>query len=105
MAQVPLLGVLLALVFYAISASPSLLPRRWWYHGLASGPFTALGYSLGWAVSEFAGWFANQTGVRLVGPPELFDALKWVIVVLVLGWTVWMCARAFLVAQYARKQR
>ncbi len=101
MAQVPLLGVLLALVFYAISASPSLLPRRWWYHGLASGPFTALGYSLGWTVSEFAGWFANQTGVRLVGPPELFDALKWVIVVLVLGWTVWMCARAFLFSKRA----
>ncbi|WRS30697.1 alpha/beta-hydrolase family protein [Actinomycetaceae bacterium MB13-C1-2] len=101
MTQVPLLGVLLALVFYAISASPSLLPRRWWYHGLASGPFAALGYSIGWALTEFVQWIADETGVRLVGPPELFDALRWIIVILVLAWTIWMCTRAFLSSKRA----
>lgn len=101
MAQVPLLGVLLALVFYAISASPSLLPRRWWYHGLASGPFMALGYSIGWGITGLLQWFADETGVRVTGPPELFDALRWTVVVLVLVWTAWMCSRAFLASKNA----
>ncbi len=90
-----LLGVMLGLVFYAISASPSLLPRRWWWHGFVSGPITALGYTIGWGLSNGIGFLAQATGLRVTGPPELFFYAKWTGVVLVALWVVWASAKAY----------
>lgn len=95
-----LLGVLFALVFYAISSSPSLLPRRWWWHGFVSGIFAALGYTLGWATSNAIDWLADSTGIGLTGPTELFTTLKWIAVGLAAIWTVWMSVRWY----YASKR-
>ena len=95
MTEPSLLGVMLGLVFYAISASPSLLPRRWWWHGFVSGPVTALGYTLGWGISNGIGFLARATGLRVTGPPELFFYVKWTAVVLVAAWVVYALVKAY----------
>lgn len=95
MTHPPLLGVLLALIFYAVSASPSLLPRRWWWHGFVSGPLMALGYSIGWALTNALRAGSEYLRVTVEGPRQLFQTLEWVAVVGVLVWTVWASARAY----------
>lgn len=40
-------GIMLALLFYAMSLTPSLLPRAWLFQGVASGLSLASGYALG----------------------------------------------------------
>ncbi|WP_245717349.1 alpha/beta hydrolase [Nocardia jejuensis] len=50
-------GVLFAAIFFAWSASPSLLPRTWLFQGLVSGISAVIGYGVGcvvgWAVRKW----------------------------------------------------
>lgn len=46
------IGILLALLFFAASLTPSLMPRTWLIQGLLSGICAAVGYSIG----VFIGW-------------------------------------------------
>lgn len=45
-------GTLLALVFFAASLTPSLMPRPWLIQGLLAGTCAAVGYMIG----VFLGW-------------------------------------------------
>lgn len=83
-----LLGVLSTMVFYAISVSPSLLPRRWWWHGFVSGILMGLGYTLGWLISKGFAWLLPALQVEVSAPPELLWWLQRIIVVLVVLWTL-----------------
>ncbi|NUS92148.1 MAG: hypothetical protein HOQ36_06995, partial [Nocardia sp.] len=39
-------GLVVATVFFALSVSPSLLPRDWMFQGLFSGIIAAIGYGV-----------------------------------------------------------
>ena len=49
-------GVLLGLVFVALSMTPSMLPRPWYYQGAVSGLSFAGGYALGAALWQVVRW-------------------------------------------------
>lgn len=68
---------------YAISVSPSLLPRRWWYHGLVSGVLMAVGYATGWFLATVGAAVLGSLGVSIVASP------------LVVQWTPWIFAAGF----------
>lgn len=50
----------MALLFFAWSMSPSLLPRVWYLQGVATGISVAIGYGLGCAVA----WVVRRCGIR-----------------------------------------
>ena len=49
-------GVLVGLVFVALSMTPSMLPRPWYYQGAVSGLSFAGGYALGVALWQLVRW-------------------------------------------------
>lgn len=49
-----------ALLFFAWSMSPSLLPRAWYLQGVATGISVGIGYGLGCAVA----WVVRRCGIR-----------------------------------------
>jgi uncharacterized membrane protein len=53
-------GLSLALLFFAWSMSPSLLPRAWYLQAVATGISVAIGYGLGCAVA----WVVRRCGIR-----------------------------------------
>ncbi|MEV0298891.1 alpha/beta hydrolase [Nocardia sp. NPDC050710] len=61
-------GLVLATIFFALSVTPSLVPRDWLFQGLISGVNAALGYGLGclleWA---FRRWIRPR--IKLGAPP------------------------------------
>ena len=88
MEHVSYLGVLFTMIFYAISVSPSLLPRRWWWHAFVSGTLMGIGYTTGWGLETAIGWAGRETGIQVVVPPDLASFLSTIIFVLVVAWTV-----------------
>lgn len=81
-----LLGVLAAMVLYAVSVSPSLLPRPWWWHAFISGILIALGYGLGALAQAALRWGAHAMGVRVEASDQ---ATVWVPRVLGLAFILW----------------
>lgn len=83
-------GLVFALVFFAWSMTPSLLPRPWYLQGVATGLCTATGYLLGSAVARLTrrlgfrpGW---SVAARRRGDAALAaTAAVWVPAALVLG--------------------
>ncbi|MGW1812257.1 alpha/beta hydrolase [Streptomyces sp. NPDC002125] len=67
-------GLLVAVLFYMASFTPSLIPRSWWIQSLAAGVTAAAGYGAG----AFVGWAARRCGLR----PGA-TALRWARLVLV----------------------
>jgi len=63
------LGVVLALVMYAVSVSPSLMPRSWWWHAAASGVLMAVGYALGLIVEKVGGWILAWIDLSVTTAP------------------------------------
>lgn len=61
-------ALLLAIIFFAFSMTPSLLPRPWYLQGVASGISVATGYGLGCLVV----WIAHACGIR----PHWSDTTK-----------------------------
>lgn len=53
-------GLSVALLFFAWSMSPSLLPRAWYLQGVATGISVGIGYGLGCAVA----WVVRRCGIR-----------------------------------------
>ncbi|MFD6528851.1 alpha/beta hydrolase [Streptomyces sp. NPDC060184] len=53
-------GVLVAVLFYVASFTPSLIPRSWLVQSLAAGVTAAAGYGVG----AVLGWFARRCGAR-----------------------------------------
>ncbi|WP_243858570.1 alpha/beta-hydrolase family protein [Mycobacterium sp. DL440] len=53
-------GLAVALLFFAWSMSPSLLPRAWYLQGVATGISVGIGYGLGCATA----WVVRRCGLR-----------------------------------------
>ncbi|WP_211295978.1 alpha/beta hydrolase [Mycobacterium aquaticum] len=53
-------GLSMALLFFAWSMSPSLLPRAWYLQGVATGISVAIGYGLGCTMA----WVVRRCGIR-----------------------------------------
>ncbi len=90
MSHIHLLGVILGMIMYVISVSPSLLPRRWWWHGVVSGSMVAAGYATGWLLTNIGGVILNATQVKLTYAPELG---RWVPVIFWIIFGAW-CLRS-----------
>ncbi len=91
------LGVLFAMVFYAISVTPSLLPRRWWWHAFVSGIVMGLGYVIGWGLEEGGRALLEIVGVHVSMPEVLWRWMLALLALAVLAWTlrsVWNSYRA-----------
>ncbi|MFI9506018.1 alpha/beta hydrolase [Nocardia sp. NPDC052566] len=62
-------GLVVATVFFALSVTPSLVPRDWLFQGLISGVNAALGYGLGCVLEWlFRLWIWPQVTKRLTLP-------------------------------------
>ena len=81
-----LFGALFAVVFYAISVSPSLLPRRWWWHAFVSGTLMGLGYALGMAISSLVNYVFAITGTSLSAPEKTVEVATYALVIAVVIW-------------------
>lgn len=90
-----LLGVLMAMVAYAISVSPSLLPRRWWWHAFVSGIVTGIAYVLGWALTQLGLWAWDSLRIVLTAPEAVTLWLKYIVVAVVVGWTLRSCWQSY----------
>lgn len=95
-----LFGTLFAVVFYAISVSPSLLPRRWWWHAFVSGTLMGLGYALGVAVSSLVNYLFAITGISIDAPPDTVEVATYALVIAVVIWA----ARAVIGSFWASKR-
>ncbi len=88
MASVSLFGVLVAMVAYAVSVSPSLLPRSWWWHAFVSGSLMGLGYTLGWGLQSLGAWLLHVSGIHIAVPESTASALRIIALVAASLWTL-----------------
>jgi uncharacterized membrane protein len=59
-------ALFLATIFFALSMTPSLLPRPWYLQGVATGISVAIGYGLGCLII----WIAHRCGIRPRWAPD-----------------------------------
>ncbi|MGM7647313.1 alpha/beta hydrolase [Nocardia sp. JW2] len=92
-------GLVVATLFFALSVTPSLVPRDWLFQGLISGINAAIGYGLGcvleWALRRWV-----RPRIPLAGPP---DRVRYAIKAVVL--VVCAVVAAGMLVQSARWQR
>ncbi|NKX88966.1 hypothetical protein HGA10_16840 [Nocardia coubleae] len=92
-------GLVVATLFFALSVTPSLVPRDWLFQGLISGINAAIGYGLGcvleWALRRWV-----RPRIPLTGPP---DRVRYAIKAVVL--VVCAVVAAGMLVQSARWQR
>ncbi|WP_241387355.1 alpha/beta hydrolase [Rhodococcus sp. CH91] len=74
------LGLIVALVFYCWSLSPSLLPRAWYLQGVATGISVVTGYGLGVLLA----WGIRKCGFETNWPPILKKAGWYLLAVVAL---------------------
>jgi uncharacterized membrane protein len=84
-------GVLIGLVFVALSMTPSMLPRPWYYQGVVSGLSFAGGYALGVALWQGVRWAVRWRSDWLTVWGWAIIASVWAIMFVVLvhlatGW-------------------
>lgn len=95
MVHVSYWGTLFAMITYAVSVSPSLLPRRWWWHAFVSGIATGLAYLVGWGLQTALVWAGGHLGVEVTAPTELVHSLRLGLFILVALWVVWSVVRHY----------
>lgn len=71
MSQFNFLGLLVALLFFCLSLTPSLLPRPWLYQGLITGVSLAIGYAIGSLISWLIRWLFQKE------PTQRVKAASW----------------------------
>ncbi|MET8775937.1 alpha/beta hydrolase [Nocardia sp. NPDC050713] len=92
-------GLVVATIFFALSVTPSLVPRDWLFQGLISGINAALGYGLG-CVLEWLFRIWVRPRLKIPGPPTWVRyALKTAILL------TSALAAALMLVQSARWQR
>ncbi len=94
-------GVLFMVIFYALSSTPSLLPRRWWWHAFVSGTLMGLGYTLGWAMAGLVSAILQAARVSISAPNSTITISTWVLVTVVAIWAIQMVVRSFLSSKRA----
>lgn len=83
---ISILGVAGALTLYAISVSPSLLPKRWWWHAFESGALAALGYCLGWLLDRAGGYLLAVLQIQIQASYWVKDSVPAILLVFFLLW-------------------
>lgn len=68
-------GLVLALVVFCFSLTPSLIPREWLYQGVVSGICVVLGYGLGALVE----WVIVKVGFRIRWNPRASRIAWWIL--------------------------
>ncbi|WP_251153206.1 alpha/beta hydrolase [Cellulosimicrobium sp. Marseille-Q4280] len=68
-------GLVLALVWFCVSFTPSLIPRAWYYQAVISGVSAIGGYGLGALVE----WFAVKVGLRIRWSARASRVAWWVL--------------------------
>ncbi|WP_067647328.1 alpha/beta hydrolase [Nocardia harenae] len=94
-------GLVVATLFFALSVTPSLVPRDWLFQGLVSGINAALGYGVGCVLEWlFRIWVWPRVRGRVSAPPTWvrYAAKSAVLITALLG-------AGFMLVQSARWQR
>ena len=86
MFSLSLIGMVIALVMYAISVSPSLLARSWWWQAAVSGVLMALGYAWGVLLEQLGARVLQVTGLRVEASPSTVILFQYGAVGLFLIW-------------------
>ncbi len=63
-------GLVVATVFFALSVTPSLLPRDWMFQGLISGINAAIGYGVGCLLEWLFRLWIRPRLARIPAPPR-----------------------------------
>lgn len=79
-------GLFFAAVMYAISVSPSLLPRRGFWHGLVSGTLVAFGYTTGWLVQNLVTYLTGVADLHVEMAPWVS---RWVPILFWVAFGIW----------------
>ncbi|MDO5728639.1 MAG: alpha/beta-hydrolase family protein [Actinomycetaceae bacterium] len=88
-------GTLIAIVFFVVSMSPSLLPRTWWWQGVVSAILVVGGYTAGAAVGILLQLIKDLAQIRLTADPMWIKwGLRFVTSVAVL-WAFWSLTRSY----------
>jgi uncharacterized membrane protein len=77
-------GVLVGLIFVALSMTPSMLPRPWYYQGVVSGLSFAAGYALGVGLWQIVRWAVRWRNDWLVVWGWAIIAAVWTVMFVVL---------------------
>ena len=64
-------GLLVAVIFFGLSLTPSMVPRSPELQGALGGVIAALGYSMWWLAARLLDWFGLYSGRRVSGPARL----------------------------------
>lgn len=96
-----LLGLIVALVMYAVSVSPSLLPRSWWWHAAVSGVLMSVGYILGVVLETAGSWVMYWTGLSVHASEGAESWFRRVLVALFLLWFLRAVVMSFLASRRA----
>lgn len=89
------LGMLVAALLYAVSVSPSLLPRRWWWQGFVSGLLMAWGYAQGWLLQNVGYNLANEMGLYVRVRPIVSQVLPWVALAIFMVWVIFQVVHSY----------
>ncbi len=68
-------GLVIALIFYCVSLTPSLIPRSWVFQGAITGISVAVGYGIGTLLQ----WVVAKAGVRIRCSPRASRVGWWVL--------------------------
>jgi uncharacterized membrane protein len=68
-------GLVLALLWFCLSFTPSLIPRAWYYQAVISGVSAVGGYGVG----AFVEWFAVKVGLRVRWTARASRVAWWVL--------------------------
>lgn len=68
-------GLVLALLWFCLSFTPSLIPRAWYYQAVISGVSAVGGYGVG----AFVEWFAVKVGLRIRWTARASRVAWWVL--------------------------
>lgn len=97
-------GLILAIIFYATSVSPSLLPRRWWWHAFVSGTLMGSGYLIGWGLETVFFWLGRTLHIQIIVPPALMSFASTLTLVLVGAWAARLVVRSHLDSRRAAEK-
>lgn len=99
--DISVLGVAAALTMYAISVSPSLLPKRWWWHAFDSGVMAALGYCIGYVIDKLGAFCLTAMGVQVDAAPWVKQYGPAILLAFFLLWFVRMTVGSYLSSKQA----
>ncbi|MDO5049113.1 MAG: alpha/beta-hydrolase family protein [Actinomycetaceae bacterium] len=93
-------GIVAAAIMYVVSMSPSLLPRTWWWQGVATGILIALAYGVGSLVGWLASSIWNAAELKVSANHTWVKWSTRALYAAAFIWVVW-----FLVRSYASNNR